>query len=377
MIRIGAVVDTFDLGGFELACLDLLRRLDPEKFTSSVYAFRPGSLVLQAREAGIPVVVGHDKQPADREWVDADTRAREAWTARLVELLSAAKVDVCLTWAWPEAIPAARAAGVRAVVERVDGPSLAIRVADKSDIARVIVESRTVRDVLLVQRERVRLDPRRVVVIRNGVDLERFDPRRFSRESARASLGLPRDGWVVGTVARLAPEKNLAQAIAAFAMARNADASFAHRAWLVLTGPDGGSRADLEQIAAENGIGDRVVFSGPTSDQPAVLAAFDAFVTTSYTEGSPAAVLEAMAMGLPLVATPVGALLELIDGNALLVDVMAPRATCEAFLNLFRAPELGARLGARSRAIARRWGVARQVRHYERVIEEAWREATA
>jgi glycosyltransferase involved in cell wall biosynthesis len=377
VIRIGAVVDTFDLGGFELACLDLLRRLDPGRFGSRIYSFRPGALVEVARAAGIPVVVGHDKPPMDRDWREEDGQARGTWAVRLAQLMAADRIDLCLTWAWPEAVEAARSAGVRSVVERVDGPSLAARVPDKSGCTRVIVESRAVRDLLLAQRDRFRLDPRRLVVIRNGVDLDRFDPARIDAAAARAALGIPLDAFVAGTVARLAPEKNLGQLLAAFAQASSADPALARWGRLVLAGPDGGSRDALVQRATDLGIADRVLFTGATSDPAAVLGALDVFCITSYTEGSPQALLEAMAMARPVIATPVGAVLELIDGTALFVDVMAPGATAAAIVDLFHDSALRRRLGTRGREIARHHGVAAQVRHYGRVLEDAFREGAA
>ena len=228
-----------------------------------------------------------------------------------------------------------------------------------------------VRDLLLAQRERFGLSPRQVVMIRNGVDLERFDPRSVDASAARAALGIPADAFVVGTASRLSPEKNLAQVVAAFAAASKAEPSFANVAWLVVAGPDGGSRPALEAQALAEGLNRRVLFTGAVSDVPALLSAADVFCMTSYTEGSPAAMLEAMAMALPIVTTPVGAILEVLDGNAIVVDVMAPRETTEALLALFHDPALRLRLRARSRQLARRYGIDRQVAHYERVLEEA------
>ena len=377
MIRLATVIDTFDLGGLELACLELLSRLDRDRFDPRIYTFRPGALVDRARDAGIPVVVGYDKPPMDREWREVDSQARERWGRELTDHMTNDGADICFTWGWPEAIEAARSAGVATIVERVDGPSLAARVVDKSACARVISESRMVRDLLLAQRERFGLSPKQVVLIRNGVDLERFDPDSIDAGAARQALGIPMDAFVVGTASRLSPEKNIAQVVAAFAAASKADASFAKAARLVLAGPDGGCREELEEQARTTGLDGRVFFTGAVSNVPALLSALDVFCLTSYTEGSPAAMLEAMAMALPIVTTPVGAVLEVLDGNAIVVDVMAPRETTNALLELFRDPVLRGRLGARSRHLARRYGIDRQVAHYERVLEQAWLETRA
>ncbi|HYI22224.1 MAG TPA: glycosyltransferase family 4 protein [Candidatus Limnocylindrales bacterium] len=371
------MIDTFDVGGFELACLELLSRLDPARFSSSIHTFRPGGLVEPARSAGIQVTVGHDKPSTDRRWRAADARARLRWTDQLATEMAAVKADLCFVWGWPEAINAAQAAGVPAIVERVDGPALSARVPDKSACTRVVVESDLVRRILLAQRRRFGVDARRVVVVRNGVDLERFDAQGSDRGAARSAYGIPPEAFVVGTLARLSAEKNLGQLIDGFAAALGDSPPLAQRGWLVIAGPDGGSRAALERQAQRSAARDRIVFSGPVEDRAALLGALDVYCTTSYTEGTPAAVLEAMAMGLPIVATPVGALLEMLDGNALIVDVMAPRETALAIAQLAADARLRGRLGARSLALSKGWSMEAHVARYEQVLESAYAEAAA
>ncbi len=196
-------------------------------------------------------------------------------------------------------------------------------------------------------------------------------------ESARSALGIPAEAFVAGTLARLSAEKNLGQLISGFSAALGASPHVAERGWLVIAGPDGGSRVALERQAARSAARDRIVFSGPIEDRAALLGALDVYCTTSYTEGTPAAVLEAMAMGLPIVATPVGALLEMLDGNALIVDVMAPRETALAIVQLAADSRLRRRLGARSLALSKRWSMDAHVARYEEVLASAYAEATS
>jgi glycosyltransferase involved in cell wall biosynthesis len=250
-------------------------------------------------------------------------------------------------------------------------------VADKSACTKVVCQSGTVRQVLVAQRERLRLDPARVEVIHNGVDLARFDPASIDRAAARASLGLPRDAFVVGSVARLAPEKNLGLLLRGFAAASRMSREVAVHGRLVLSGPDGGCRAELEQEAKDAGVADRVLFTGLVTDTERVFGAMDVFGLTSYTEGTPAALLEAMAMARPIVATPVGGVLEMVDGNAILVDVISPRQTAVAIVELARDAALRRHLGTRSRELATGWSIEATVSRYEQVLEEAWQEASA
>jgi glycosyltransferase involved in cell wall biosynthesis len=284
-------------------------------------------------------------------------------------LLARDRIDVCLVYGWPEAITAARTAGVRAIVESVDGGLLATRVQDKAALTRVICESRHVRGLLLAQRTLLGLDPSRVEVIPNGVDLERFDPRRVDRAAARATLGLPADAFIVGSLARLAPVKNLAQLVDGFAVFAKKNRRAAGHARLVLAGPDGGERAALEERAADLGIGDRVLVPGMVANAAEALRAFDVFALTSWFEGRPYALLEAMAMGLPIVATPVGAVPELLDDNAIIVELMAPLPTARALATLSADPGLRERLGRRSRVLARRSSMDRMVGRWERMLE--------
>jgi glycosyltransferase involved in cell wall biosynthesis len=149
-------------------------------------------------------------------------------------------------------------------------------------------------------------DGPRMHVVPNGVDLTRFKPSRRARAQARLELGIPRDAWVVGTVGRLAPEKD--QALLVDAMADQLDE---HRQ-LVIVG-DGPERASLAARVAATGRSRYVHMTGARADVQNLLAAFDAFALTSRTEGLPLVLLEAMAMGLPVVSTAVGGIPDLIE----------------------------------------------------------------
>jgi glycosyltransferase involved in cell wall biosynthesis len=142
--------------------------------------------------------------------------------------------------------------------------------------------------------------PARLTVIRNGVDSERFVPRA---DGARSDA----QGPVVGYVGRLSPEKHPALFLHAAALvhARLPQVRF------VVIG-DGPLRGDLEALAARLRIADAVTFAGECDDMPARYRALDIMLSTSWHEGTPLAVLEAMAAGLPVVATDVGGIPELV-----------------------------------------------------------------
>ena len=374
-IRVGLVCDHLDIGGQETGILELAGRLDRARFRPSLYAFRGGRLVPAVQALGIPVLVGSATAPFGSTWTREDDREYREHVARLSRALREDGIDVALVYSFERGVVAARAAGVRAIVERVDGPGLATRIRDKSSCRRVICESRSLRDLLLGQRALLRLKPRRLVVVPNGVDLRRLDPDRPGRAAARAALGVGPDVFAVGTVARVAPEKNLGQLLAAahlFAEAHPADAA---QRQILIAGPDRGERARLEAEAARLGIGERIRFLGPRTDVPAVLGALDVYVLTSLFEGVPFSLLEAMAMGLPVVTTPIPAVGEVIAGNGFVVGTGDAYQTYLALRDLFARPALRARLGRRSRALARGHDVDEMVRRYEQVIEDALADA--
>jgi glycosyltransferase involved in cell wall biosynthesis len=160
--------------------------------------------------------------------------------------------------------------------------------------AAVAAISPGARDVLL---DYYRLDPARVHVIPNGRRADRFRPADpGDRTAARRELGLPTDAEVVAVIGALGPEKRVDVAIAAMARLPGAV--------LVVAG-DGPERATLGALADRSAPG-RVVFLGATDGPARVLAAADALALPSDSEGVPGVLIEAGLAGLPVVATDVG-----------------------------------------------------------------------
>lgn len=146
----------------------------------------------------------------------------------------------------------------------------------------------------------------RVRVIHNGIEPGAM-PTRHAREVARHALGVAADRFVVGTVARLEPVKDLPVLIEAFAHLKAA----LPRAELVLIG-DGSERTVLMHAARIRGVADAVRFTGARPDARTLLPALDVYVNSSVTEGISVTILEAMAAGIPVVATHVGGTPEVV-----------------------------------------------------------------
>jgi glycosyltransferase involved in cell wall biosynthesis len=154
-----------------------------------------------------------------------------------------------------------------------------------------------------------------IISIQNGVDTESFRPNG-DQTAQREALGWPASNVIVGSVGRLVAVKNHATLLRAVALA----ASRIPQLTLVLVG-NGPLDAELKKLADQLGIGNRVFFLGCRDDVPRLLNAMDIFVLPSLREGMPNALLEAMACGLPVIATEVGGASEIVrDGeNGLLV----------------------------------------------------------
>jgi glycosyltransferase involved in cell wall biosynthesis len=201
----------------------------------------------------------------------------------------------------------------------------------------------------------------KIAVIYNGVDTERFAMRRAAQETRRA-LGLAHDARVVGTVSRLSPEKGIEFFIAAAnVLARDAaDIRF------VIVG-DGPERARLQKIA--NGA---VIFWGQRDDIPPLLYAMDVFVLPSLAEGFGIAAAEAMACGLPVVASDVGGLREIVARNetGILVPPRDANALAHALLELLRDENKRRAFGERGRArVEQNFTLAHQAQQLQSVLE--------
>ena len=185
--------------------------------------------------------------------------------------------------------------------------------------------------------------PQRVAVIHTGIDIRGFQPELVDVASVRQELGLGPSEVLVGTVGRLFNAKGHRYLIQAAAELRQqfADVRF------VIVG-EGSLRGELEEQARLAGVGDALLFAGFRQDIPRLLAAMDIYVLPSLWEGLPVSLLEAMAMGRPVIATRVGGIPELVvDGQS---GILIPPADLPA---LVRALDGLLRDGARRETLGR------------------------
>ncbi|MGA7541181.1 MAG: glycosyltransferase family 4 protein, partial [Steroidobacteraceae bacterium] len=190
------------------------------------------------------------------------------------------------------------------------------------------------------------IPPSRISVIPNGIDAARW--HRRDREQCRAALGLGPE-FVFMFVGRLASVKNVPELIRAFLAAQS---SLPRPARLLIVG-DGVEMAACRSLLAEHPRAESVTLLGEQSDTRRFLAAADALVLNSLSEGVPRALIEAMCMGLPAIATAVGGIPALLSDHGWLTRVGDPDSLTSALLEAAIHPEKAARLGEQGQAFVR------------------------
>lgn len=196
-------------------------------------------------------------------------------------------------------------------------------------------------------------------VIHSGVDLERFLANRLEEAEAKTTLGIPPGITVIGTAGRLTAVKGQEVLIrAASELIRRGDDLF-----LIFLG-EGELRSELEELTFRLGITERVRFLGWRTDVARIMAACDIFCLPSLNEGMGKVLVEAMALGKPVVASDIGGIKDIVlhGENGLLVPVGDIAAWREAIGLLCRDPEGRHRMGDAGRRIAPRYGSGEMIK---------------
>ncbi len=349
------VLSSYGVGGQERVALDLA-------IGQRARGHRVGVISLEATESGMVPEFEHAgveiaRVPKRGSGVDLTLVPR---LARELRRLGAEVVHTHNPLPLVYGIPAARIIGARAIhTKHGKNPSsranrLLRRVAAQLAHAFVAVSETTAAQA----REQHEMPVSRLHVIPNGIRLERYTPDAEARAAIRVELGLG-DAWVVGTVGRLDSYKNQVLLVRAMAPLLSS------RVRLVIVG-EGDTRPEIEAAIAALPEPRWVVMTGRRMDVPRVIHAFDVFALSSKSEGLPLVVPEAMAAALPIVATAVGGLPDVIDESetGLLVPVEQQPLT-DALTLLEHDHELARSMGSRGRVVAlERYSHDRMVEDY-------------
>ena len=354
-IRVVILIDSLlNPGGGETLAVENALRLDPERFTRTLVVTRwderlrsiePAASMLASLEAaGVRIL------PLKR----TSKLSLGAWRP-LVSLLRRERTDVIHGHMFGSNVWASilgTLTGVPAVVAHehmwsYDG-GRARALVDRLLIGRLsdaFIAVSSTGERLMIEREGIR--PSDIVTIPNGIDAVASD----AGPNVRKELGIPADASVIGTVGHLREEK--AHEVLIEAAAR---LSPAHPGLRVLIAGEGERRPVLEALIEARGLGDVVTLLGSRTDVPDLLAAFDVAVCCSDFEGGPLSVMEYMGAGLPVVASDVGGLPELVrEGETgRLVPPRDPGALAAAADDLLSDPGRAREMGAAGRELQRR-----------------------
>jgi len=341
-VPIAIVLNSFDPGGTEHQITELIRRLDSRLFTVHV-ACLAGRGALRSR---IEPAASIAEFPIS-SLKSGSTARQVARFARWCREHGIQAVMTCDFYANVFGLPGAALAGVPVRVgsrrdvsmpERTPGQQRLQRLAYQL-AHRVVGNSQAAVERLIEEG----VPDWRIVKIENGIDRSRFVT---AAPNDGTPLSSSRARRVVTTVANLRPGKGheVLLKAAARVLRRIPDARFQ------IVG-DGSRRPELEQQASALRISAQVAFLGHRDDVPDVLRESDIFAFPSFMEASPNAVIEAMAAGLPVVATRAGGIPEVIEHerSGLLVPPGDERALAAAILRLIERPELASRVAEAAR----------------------------
>ncbi len=359
------VITSMPVGGAETLLVNMLRRMDPTQVCPEVICLKEPGLLGEQIRGEFPL----HSNLLSAKW---DLRV----LPRLVRLFLRRRADVVITVGAGDKMfwgrLAAHLAGVPVIASALhstgwpDGVGrLNRRLTGITDAFIAVAESHGA-----FLRELEKFPAEKVRVIRNGVDCSRFAPDESARVAVRRELGLADETPLIGIVAALRSEKNHGMLVQTAARVRQ---TFPQAHWLIIG--DGPERRTIESLMTEHRIEDRIHLLGTRHDTPRLVSALDLFTLCSLNEASPVSILEALACGVPVVATDVGSVSEsIIEGETgLLVPSQDVEAMAGAVEKLLGDPELGREMGIAGRELVRQTGsLGSMVDGYQRMMAECY-----
>ncbi len=370
------VVYRFDTGGLENGIVNLINHLPASAYRHAIVALTEVTdFRKRIRNQDVEFISLH-KKPGHGLWLYPRLFAlMRRLRPAIVHTRNLAALEVAVP-AWLAGVPVRLHGEHGRDVGDLDGSNRKyqwLRRLYRPFVTHYVALSRDLADYLV---ERVGVTPQRVSQVCNGVDTVRFRPA--SATADRTAEPMP-DGpfdparhWLAGTVGRMQPVKDQVTLVRAFLRALELHPSLRERLRLVIVG-DGPLRAPCQALLDAAGAADLAWLPGERNDVPELMRGLHCFVLPSLAEGISNTILEAMASGLPVIATEVGGNADLLhhDHTGLLVPAHDPQAMALALVRLAAAPQAAVAMGQAGRAKAEaRFSLQAMVAAYRKLYDD-------
>ncbi|WP_326539092.1 TIGR03088 family PEP-CTERM/XrtA system glycosyltransferase [Pseudorhodoferax sp.] len=366
------VVYRFDTGGLENGVVNLINHMPADAYRHVVLALTEVTDFKQRVQRPDVEFIALHKPPGHGFWqLPRLFRIFRKLRPAIVHSRNLAALETQVA-AWAAGVPVRVHGEHGRDVEDMDGSNRTyqrVRRFYKPFVQHYIALSRDLADYL---RERIGVPAARMSQIYNGVDTARFAP---AVDGATAIEGCPFDPaqhLLFGTVGRMQTVKDQPMLAQAFVQALQLAPALRSRLRLVLVG-DGPLRAQVQQILQQAGVADLAWLPGERRDVPAIMRGLHGFVLPSRAEGISNTILEAMASGLPVLATRVGGNADLVaDGETgLIVPPADPAAMAQALVQLASEPQRARAMGeAGRRRVLERFSLQAMVRSYQTIYDQ-------
>jgi len=361
-IRLAHCIDDLTSCGAQQVVRYLTTNLDRTRFQPVVYTFKEGPVADVIRQADVPVRLLRRKFP--KFDVNLALQLHKCLKRERIEILHAHLFGATLH----SMIAARGILGLSKIVtlhcDREDNVLQRLGYPFLFSAATCVIG--VSQNASRIMGERYRNLQRKLLTIPNGIDLQLFN-KRSPKEPIREKLNLPIKSKIIGAIGRLAIEKGYAYLLKAFAQVKKIDPE----AHLIIVG-EGELSLTLQTLKNTLKLNRSVHFLGSRNDVPELLQAMDVFVISSLWEGLPLVLLEAMASGVPLVATRVGGVPEVVayGEEGLLVPPGDSDSLAQAITRVLREPSLGQQFADKAlQKVRSRYSVEHMVREHERLYE--------
>jgi len=365
-IHIMHVTFGLSMGGSENRLVNLINTSDSNIFNFSICCLtQSGIMATRLKRKDIKIFELHRKGKGYLLWL------------RLALLFCKERIDIVHTHGWSgfDGVIGAKLARVPIIIHSEHGKDIEDIYCIKKRkiwgrklisclVNQLVTVSEEIKDSLV---KTVKIPTKKILTIYSGVDIQRFNIK-IDKIKKKEEIGIKGKNLVIGTVGRLDPIKDYNTLLYCAKEVLN---EFPDLKFLFVG--DGPVRRDLEKLATKLGLQEKVIFVGERMDIPELLNIMDIFVLPSLSEGLSNTILEAMASGLPVVATRVGGNPELIvDGETgFLVPPTDYQSLSKVIIQLLKDTSLTKRMGlAGQERVKKQFSLSKMVNSYEKLYKE-------